>query len=158
VQTKAILYQNLWNSAILYAVFFCVRIALRKFTQTLSYVVSIQVRRHVHKQTTKTRYAVENPRRSVFGTPVLFSLGLGLTTPYDLGILVWNFYQTLVIVSIELWMRSEPQIRPTGFTIIFFSSPTWLKGRFVCVWNCYIFIPRWVLIRLTWTLSRFFPN
>jgi len=62
---------------------------------------------------------VEKPRRSVFGTPVLFSLGLGLTTPYSLGILVWNFYQTLVIASIEFWLRSEPQIRPTGFAINF---------------------------------------
>ena len=76
-------------------------------------VVCTQVRRHVHKQFTKWRYGEENPRRFVFGKPILFALGLGL------GILVWNFYQTFVTVSVEFWLRFEPQIRPTTLAINF---------------------------------------
>jgi len=37
-QTKAILYQNLWNFALLFAILFRVRIALKKFIQVLPYV------------------------------------------------------------------------------------------------------------------------
>jgi len=39
LKTKAILYRNLWNFALLSAILFCVRIALKKFTEVLSYVV-----------------------------------------------------------------------------------------------------------------------
>ena len=92
VQTKAILLQNLWNFALLSAIFIRVRIALKNFTQVLSYVVCTQVRRHVRKQITERRYGEEKPGRFVFGKPVLFTLGLGLTAPYSLGIFVWNFY------------------------------------------------------------------
>jgi len=60
----------------------------KKFTQVLSYVVCTQVRRHVHKQITKRRYGEEKPERFVFEKPILFTIGLGLTTPYSLGILV----------------------------------------------------------------------
>jgi len=74
----------------------------------------VKFRRHVHKEITKRRYSEEKPGRFVFGKPVLFTLGLGLTTPYSLGILVWNFYQTFVTVSVEFWLRFEPQIRPTN--------------------------------------------
>jgi len=90
-KSKAILYQNLYNVAPFSAILFCVRIALKEFIQVLSYVVCTQVRRHVHKPITKGRYKKEKPGRFVFGKPVLFSLGLGLTTPYSLDILVWNF-------------------------------------------------------------------
>ena len=87
-QTKAILYRNFWNSALISAISFRVRIALKKLTQLLSYVVCTQVRRHVHKQITKIRYGKEKPGRFVFEKPILFTLGLGLTTAYSLGILV----------------------------------------------------------------------
>jgi len=70
---------------------FWLRIVLKKFTQVLPYVVCTHVRRHVHKEITKRRHAEEKSGRSVFGKPILFSLGLGLTTPYSLGVLVWNF-------------------------------------------------------------------
>jgi len=49
VQTKSIIYRNLWNSALISAISFQVRIALKKLTQVLSYVVCTQVKRHVHK-------------------------------------------------------------------------------------------------------------
>jgi len=148
----------MWNSAILSAIFFWERIALRKFTQALSYVFCTHVRRHVHKQITKTRYGVEKPRRYVYGTPVLLSLGLGLPTPYSLGILVWNFYQTLVIVCIEFWLRSEPQIRPTGFIIIIKNHQHQAERKVCLCVKLFYFFPRWVLIRLTWNLSRFVSN
>jgi len=61
---------------------------LKKFTQVFSDVVCTQVRRHVNKQITKRRYVEEKPGRFVFGKPVLFTLGLGITTPYSLGVLV----------------------------------------------------------------------
>jgi len=83
---------------------FSFRIALKRFTQVLPYVVCTQVRRHVHKRITKRIYGEENPGRFVFGKPVSFTLGLGLTMPYSLGVLVWNFYQTFVTVSIEFWL------------------------------------------------------
>jgi len=55
VQTKAIVYLNLWNSALLSTILFWVRIAVKKITLVLSYVVCNQVRRPVHKQITKRR-------------------------------------------------------------------------------------------------------
>ena len=158
VQTKAILYQNLWNFALLSEILFRVRIALKKFTQVPSYVVCPQVRRHVLKQITERRYGVEKPGRFVLEKLVLFSLGLGLTTPYSLGILVWNFYQTFVTVSAEFWMIFEPLIRPTRLAINFNSSVPGPKGRFVCVRNCLIFFCGRILFRLTWNFSRFVPN
>jgi len=83
-----LLYRRLRNIALLSAILFWVRIALKKFTQVPSYVVCTQVRRHVHKQITKRRCGEEKPKRSVFGKPLLFTLGLGLTTPYSLGVWV----------------------------------------------------------------------
>ena len=53
VQTKAILYQNLWNFTLLSEILFWVRIALKKFTQVPSYVVCTQGRRHVHMRIKK---------------------------------------------------------------------------------------------------------
>ena len=120
--------------------FFWIRIALKRFTQVLPYVVWTQVRRHVHKRITKRRYGKENPGRFVFEKPVLSTLGLGLTTPYSLDVLVWNFYQTFVTVSIEFWLRFEAQIRPTRLAIKFLLiTLSGLKGSFVCVRNCLIF-------------------
>nr|AGV40498.1 hypothetical protein [Phaseolus vulgaris] len=71
VQTKAILYRNLSNFALLYAILFWIRIALKIFAQVLSYVVCIQ---------------------------------------------------TFFTVSIEFWLRFEPQIRPTRLAINFLFS------------------------------------
>jgi len=94
LKTKAILYRNLWNFALLSTILFWVRIAFTNFTEVLSYVFCTQLRRHVHKQITKRRYGEAKPGRSVFGKRVLFTLGPGFSMPYSLGILVWNFYQT----------------------------------------------------------------
>jgi len=61
-------------------------------------------------------------------------------------------------VSIDFWRRLEGQIRPTGFAInfLFITTRAEMKVRF-CV-KLFYFFPRWILIRLTWNLSRFSPN
>jgi len=103
------LYQTTkrWYFALLSQILFWVRITLAKLTQVLSYGVFTQVRRHVHKQATRRRYGEENPERFVFRKLVFFTLSLRLTTPYSLGILVWNFYQTFVIVFLSFgWYLS----------------------------------------------------
>ena len=137
---------------------FWVRIALKKFTLVLSYVVCTQVRRHVNKQITKKRYGGEKAGRFIFEKPVLFTFGLALTTPYSLGILVWNFYQTFVTVSTESWLRFQPHIRPTRLAInfLFITARAERKVR-LCV-ELFDFFRRRILIRLTWNLSRCVPN
>ena len=72
-------------------------------------------------------------------------------------VLVWNLYQMFVTVSIEFWLRFEPQICPTRLAISFLFI-TGLKGRFVRVWNCLIFFRGWILIRLKWNLTHFVLN
>ena len=130
----------------------------KKITQVLSYVFCIQVRRHIHKQITKRRHVEENPWRFVFEKLVLFTLGLWLTTPYSLGIFVWNIYPTFIILSIEFLLRFEPQICPTRFAInfLFITARAEIKVC-LCVKLCYFF-PRWILICLTWNLLHFVPN
>ena len=158
MQTKAILYRNLWNSGLISEISFWVRIAIKKITQALLYVVCTQARRHVPKNITKGRYGEEKAGCFVFGKPVLFTLGLGLTTPYSLGIFVSNFYQTFVTASIEFWLRFESQIRPTRLAInLLFVSTRAKRKVHLCV-KLFDFFREWILIRLTWNLLRFFPN
>jgi len=78
IENKAILYQNLLNFVILSAILIWMRIALKNFTQELSYVVCTQVRRHIYKQITKRRYKEEKTGRFVFRKPGLSTLGLVL--------------------------------------------------------------------------------
>ena len=156
VQTKVITYQNF--SPYFLQFLFSICIALKKFTQVLSYVVCTQVRRHVHKQITKIRYAEDKPGRSVFGKPVLFSLGLGLTTPYSLGVLVWNFYKTFETVSIEFWLIFEPHIRPIRLAINVLLITSRVEGKDRYSVKLFDILRGWILIRLTWNLSRFAPN
>jgi len=149
VQTKAIVYRKMWNCALLSAILFWFCIALKKFTQVLPYVVCTQVRRHVHKQITKRRYGEGKPGHFVFGKPVLFTLWLGLTMPYSLGILVWNFYQTFVTMSIEFWLRFEPHIRPTRLTINFLFITTRAERKVRLCAKLLDFFRGWILVRLT---------
>jgi len=154
----SILYKNLWNFALLSQILFCVHIAMKKFTHVLSYVVCNQLRRHVHKQITKRRYREEKPGRFFSGKPVLFTLGLGLTMPNCLGLLVWTFYQTFVIVCAEFQLGFEPQIRPTRFAINFLFITARVERRvYLCV-KLIDFFSRWILIHFTWNLSHFVPN
>jgi len=139
VQTKAILYHNLWNFAILSQILFRVRIAPKKFTQVPSYVVCTQVRRHIHKQITEKRYRVEKQRRFVLGKPV-FSLSL-----WDLLRLTpWVFWSEIFTRRSSLCQPSfgwdlSPRFVPQDWKSIFYSSLLGPKGRFVCVWDCLTF-------------------
>jgi len=69
VQTKDILYRNLWNFALLSAIFILCPYCAEKVHTSTSYVVCTQVRRHVHKRIIRRRYREENPGRFVFGKP-----------------------------------------------------------------------------------------
>jgi len=137
---------------------FWVRIALKRFTQVLPYVICTQVRRHVHKRITKRRYEKENPGCFFFGKPVLFTLGLGLTTPYSLGVFVWNFYHTFVTVSIEFWLRFEAQIRSTTLAINFLLITARTEWKVRLCAKLFDFFRGRILIRLTWNLSCFAPH
>jgi len=156
MQTKAILCRNLWNSALIYAIWFWVRIALKKFTQVLLYVVCTQVRRHVHKQITERRYGDENSGRFIFGKSVLFSLGLGLTAPYSLGGLKFlpDIRHCVYWVLAEIWAPDSPTRLTINF--LFISVRAERKVR-LCA-KLFDFFLGWILIRLTWNLSSFVPN
>ena len=138
--------------------YFVLKSWVKKFTQVLSCVVCTLRRRHVYKQITKRRYREEKPGHFVFGKPVLFTLGLGLTTQYSLGLFVWKYYQTFVIVCTDFCLRFEPQIRATRLSInvLFITVRVERKVR-LCV-KLFDFFPRWILIRLTWNLPPFVPN
>jgi len=155
---RTILSQNLWNFILLSENFILRPYALKKFTQVHSYVVCTKVMKHIHKRITKKKYREEKPGRFVFGKPVLFNLGLGLTTPYSLGVLVWNFYQMFVAVAIKFWLRFEPQIRPTRLKINFLSITARAERKVRLCVKLFDFFGGWILIRLTWNLSRFVSN
>jgi len=144
--------------ALLSAILFWVRIALKRFTHVPSYVFCTQVRRHIHKQITKRWYREEKPGHFVSRKSVLFVLGLRPTTPYSLRIFAWNFYQTFLIVPTEFWLRLGPQIHPTRFAIncSFINARAERKVRLYV--KLYEFFPKWILIRLTWKLPGFFLN
>jgi len=78
--------------------------------------------------------------------------------PYTLGVLVWNFYQTFVTVSIEFWLRFESQTRPTRLAIncLLLIASAERKVR-LCT-KLFDFFRGRILICLTWNLSRFVPN
>ena len=126
--------------------------------KTISYVVCTQLRSHVHKRITKRRYGEEKSGRFVFGKPVLFTLGLGLTTSYTLGVLVWNPYQTFFTVSIEFWLIFDPHIRPTRLTISFLLITARVERKVRSCVKLFDFLRGWILIRFTWNLLRFVPN
>jgi len=97
-------------------------------------------------------------RTFVFGKPVLLTPGPGLTTPYSLGVLVWNFYQTFVTVSIEFWLRFEAHIRPTRLATNFLLLTARAERKVRLCAKLFDFFRGRILIRLTWNLSRFFQN
>jgi len=138
--------------------YFVLKNCVEKFTQVLSCAICTLRRRHVHKQITKRRYKEEKPGHFVFEKLVLFTLGLGHATPYSLGLLVWKFYQTFVIVCIEFWLRFEPQVCPTRFSINFLFIIVRVEMKVRLRVKLFDFFSRWILIRLTWNLSRFVPN
>ena len=101
VQTKAILYQNLWNFAKVSEILLWVRIALKTFTQVLSNVLCTQARRHVHNEITKRIYGGEKPGRFVFGKPVLSLFVWDL-----LRLIPWVFWFEILTRRSSLYLLS----------------------------------------------------
>jgi len=61
-------------------------------------------------------------------------------------------------VPIQFWFRFEPQIFPTNFAINFlFVTARDERMVRLCV-KLFDFFRGWILIHLTWNLSRFVPN
>jgi len=70
---------------------------------------------------------------------------------------VWNFPQTFVSVSVEFWLRFEPEIRSERLEIncLFINARAEMK-----VHSCaklFYFFRGWILICLTWNFSRVVP-
>jgi len=87
-----------------------------------------------------------------------FTLGLGLTTPYSLGISVWNFFQKFVTVSTDFWLRFETQIRPTRLLINFLFITVRAERKVHLGVKLFDFFRGLILIPLTWNMSCFVPN
>jgi len=117
---------------------FWIRIALKKFTQGLSYVVCTQVRRHVHKQITKRRYAEEKPGRSVFRKTSFVQSGSGTYYALLLGCFGLKFLPD--VRNYVHWVWPEICAPNSSHKICnkFFIDHCqgWKEGSFVCetVW------------------------
>jgi len=138
VQTKAILYQNLWNFALLSEILLWVRIALKKFTQVLSYVVCTRVRRNVHKKNHKKK--IQGRKARTFGfrktnfvhprSGTYYALLLGCFGLKFLPDVLHRVYWVLA----EIWAPdSSHKIGNKFFT---HHCQDWKEGSFVCetVW------------------------
>jgi len=75
-----------------------------------------------------------------------------------MGVLVWNFYQTFVTVSIEFWLRFESQIRPTRLKINLLLITARAERTVRSCVKLFDFFRGSILIRLTWNLLCFVPN
>ena len=119
MQTKAILYQNLWNFALLSVIFIVGPYCAEKFHRSTSICCLHPGKEARPQKNHKKEIRGRKFRMFCFRKTSFFTLGLGHTTPYSLGVSVWNFYQTFATVSIEFWLRFEVQIRPTRLAIHF---------------------------------------
>ena len=125
LHSKALLFPDLQNSSVVSSFLFWVHIALisSENTYTSTFICRLYpVKDACSKWKHRKRYKAEKPERSIFektSFPVLFAIGLRVITPYSLGVLIWNFYHTFLIVCIELWLRFQPQIRSTKFAMNF---------------------------------------
>jgi len=137
--TKTILYQNSWNFTLGSDILFWVRIALKKFTQVLSYVVYTQVRRHAHKQITKRRYGGEKLGRFVFGKSVFFhsqsrtyyALLLGYSGLKYLPDVRHCVYWVLA----EIWAPDSSH--KIGNNFFLHHCHGWKEGSFMCETVCF---------------------
>ena len=112
-----------------------------------------------YKRKHKRRYRAENPACFFSSETQFCSLSvLDLLRLISLGLLVWNFYQTFAIVCIEFWLRFEPEIRLTRFAINFLFITVMAERKVRLCVKLFEYFSRWILIRLTWNLSRFVPN
>jgi len=137
LHSKAFLFPNLCFSLVS-AVLILAHIALKnsKKNYISTFICCLCPFKEVRSKTKhKRRYKEEKSWRFVFEETsflVFFTLVLGLFMPYSLGVLIWYFYQTLLIVCTELWLKFEPQVLSTRFAInfLFIDVRTERKVRF----------------------------
>ena len=131
VQTK-VLYQNLWNFSILSANLFWVRIALKKFTQVLSYVVCTLVS-HIHKKFKKNKIWRRKVRTFCFQKTSFLHPRTGTYNALILGyfglkFLLDNRYCVYWVFA-EIWFpNSSHNIRNK---LIIHHCQGWKEGSFV---------------------------
>ena len=134
VQTKAILYRNLWNFALLSEFLLWVHIALKKFTQVLSYVVCPQVRRHVHKKNHKMKIRVRKSRTFSFRKTSSVHPRYGTYYTLLLGCfghkLLPDVLHRIYWVLAEIWAPDSSHKIGNKFFIDYCKD--WKEGLFVC--------------------------
>ena len=162
MQTKTILYRNLWNFALLFAKkklgSYCVEKFWKKIMQVISYVDCTPIRTHVRKQITKNKIRGWKFKTFCFRKTNFVHSRSGTYYVLLLGYLDLKFIPDICHyvywVLAEIWAPNSSHKICNKFFIHHCQS---LKEcSFLCetVW----FFPRWILIRLTWNLSRFVPN
>ena len=123
---------------------FCIRIALKKFTQVISYVFCTQVRRHVHKQT-KRRYAKEK-QHVLFSENQFCSVwvwNLLCLTPWCFSL---KFLLDVPNCVYWVWLGFEPQIRPTRLAIICLLITARVEGKVCLCVKLFHFFLGWIRI------------
>ena len=104
MHSKALLFLDLQNFALLYAILYWVHFALKISENTYISTFICRLCPFIDarpKRKHKKRYKEEKPGHFVFGKtsfPVSFAINPGLISPYSLGTLIINFYQTFHIV------------------------------------------------------------
>ena len=88
VRTKVILYKNFWNSALFSAILFSVCIALKFFLHKYFHMLFAPRQGDMSIKKSQKNDRGRKARTFCFRKTILCTLGLGLTTPYSLGILV----------------------------------------------------------------------
>ncbi len=133
-QTKAISTKTCEISPYFLQFLFCVRIALKKFTQVLSYVVCTQERRNVHKE-----YTGKKSQDILFSENQFCSLSgwdLLRLTPWVFWFENFTKHSSLcLLVFAEIWAPNSSH--KTGNKLFIDQCQSWKEGSFV--WNWLIF-------------------
>jgi len=121
----ALRFPDLRNFALVSEILLWVNITLKSSQKHLHkyfHMLFVSSQGSKSKKQQRKRYKEEKSGCSVFKKAsfwVLFALSPRLIMPYSLSVYIWNFYQTFLIVCIEMWLRFEPQIRSTKFAMNF---------------------------------------
>jgi len=157
VQTKAILYQNLWNFSQLFAIFILGLYCAEKIHTSTPICCSHpgkEARPQKKSQKVDTR---KNNQDVLFSENQFCALSvrdLLRLTPWVFWYEIFTRISSLWLVLTEIWVPNSSHKIWNNFFINHWHD--WKEDSFVCetVW----FFPRWILTRLTWILSRLVPN
>ena len=164
LQSKALLFPDLRNFCHVSTILFWVHIVLKSFenTYTSTFTRLLYPFKEVRpKWKHRIRYKEEKPGCFVFwktSFPVLFTLGPRLITPYSLGVVIWCFYQTLLIVCIEVWLTFELEMPSTIFAMIFFIHHCHDRKEGLFLFEIFLSFSNWIFVWLSWNFPRFIPN